>query len=231
MPKQRTSAFKLAQSNGTREAGRLTADIQQVLATSAMKTMLRTDEGLQVGPFLLKADSLDVVGQPTPEQWADIGRQFDEWGGALNWWIGDWAYYAYHTWGMGYEQIAEMTGFEYGTIKNCASVTSRIPPAFRPQSLRHDWLKWNHYVELVKAPEAQFEYWLNRTINERLSVRALRKLINPSILPEPMALADRKNKRIFNQVWRAVENGGEGLRREDIEHLERWITEVKRQLG
>lgn len=234
MAKKSVSAFDLAK-RGQDENAATPSTVQngmQALDAGAMLRARFTDEGMQIGPFLLKSDRLDVVGDPSYEQWLEIGARIARWDDALQWWIGDWAHYAYHTWGIGYEQIAERADFyTYGTIKNCASITSRIPASFRPQSLRSDRLNWNHYVVLAGMSENDLRYWLDRVVEENLSARALAKLVNPPALPEPMALTDRKNKRVFNRVWRALESGGGGLKREDVEQLERWVSELRKSLG
>jgi hypothetical protein len=101
--------------------------------------------------------------------WLATGRRLGAIGRCSQWWIGDWIRYGTSRWGERYAEAARVTGYDVASLRNMAWVASRFD-----LSLRSDKLTWSHHVLLAPLePEAQ-KHWLDRALEERLSVADLR---------------------------------------------------------
>lgn len=114
--------------------------------------------------------SLVIVGDLAFEEWNAIGAQIGEIGHASLWWLGDWLQYgAKQPYGEKYAQAIENTGYEYGTLRNAASVAGRIE-----LSRRRDSLSWGHHAEVAKLDPAEQDVWLDRAEAEKWTCGQLR---------------------------------------------------------
>jgi hypothetical protein len=93
------------------------------------------------------------------EEWEEAGRFLGRLGNACAWAIGDWVLHGqYAGYGAKYETALEQTGFEYGTLRNYASVAGRFE-----LSRRRDKLSFGHHQAVASLGEREQEAWLDRT--------------------------------------------------------------------
>lgn len=110
-----------------------------------------------------------------------VGKRLSELAGATTWLIGDWlaygqTHYLDSKWGKRvpdglYEQVASETGMAIQTLTNAKYVCTALP-----LSLRREKLTFAHALEVVsRAPKGQYEFWVGKTVDEDLTVKALRE--------------------------------------------------------
>jgi hypothetical protein len=102
-------------------------------------------------------------------EWVAAGRRLGAIGRCSQWWIGDWIRYGTAKWGEKYAEAARVTGYDVASLRNMAWVASRFDV-----SLRSDKLTWSHHVLLAPLELDQQRRWLQRAIEQRLSVSDLR---------------------------------------------------------
>lgn len=115
----------------------------------------------------------DVVWTPgdgmTLEGWTAAGRRLGLIGRGMQWWLGDWIRFGNARWGERYREASRITGYEVGTLRNMAWVSGQFD-----RSLRRKDLSWSHYPLLAKLPPDQRPEWIERAVEDRLSVEDLR---------------------------------------------------------
>lgn len=102
-------------------------------------------------------------------EWLATGRRLGAIGRCSQWWIGDWIRYGASRWGERYAEAARVTGYDVASLRNMAWVASQFD-----LSLRSDKLTWSHHVLLAPLEPAQQRRWLDRALEQRLSVADLR---------------------------------------------------------
>jgi len=101
--------------------------------------------------------------------WLATGRRLGAIGRCSQWWIGDWIRYGTSRWGERYAEAARVTGYDVASLRNMAWVASQFD-----LSLRSDKLTWSHHVLLAPLEPDEQKRWLDRALEERLSVADLR---------------------------------------------------------
>lgn len=102
-------------------------------------------------------------------EWISTGRRLGTIGRCSQWWIGDWIRFGTARWGEKYSEAARVTGYDVASLRNMAWVASRFD-----LSLRSDRLSWSHHVLLAPLEEREQRHWLEKALEERLSVSDLR---------------------------------------------------------
>jgi len=114
-----------------------------------------------------------VAWQPPSDigqaEWLSTGRRLGTIGRCSQWWIGDWIRYGTARWGEKYVEAARVTGYDVASLRNMAWVAAQFD-----SSLRSDKLSWSHHVLLAPLTMDQQRAWIERAIDERLSVADLR---------------------------------------------------------
>lgn len=120
---------------------------------------------------------LAVEGQPSLDEWLEVGTLLNKASDSVHWWIGDWLNYGMEHYSSTYDKAMELLenkglNFHYGTIRNDKYVALQIA-----LSRRRDSLKWSHHQEVAPLPPEQQEYWLNYAEEHELTTRELRAAI------------------------------------------------------
>jgi len=102
-------------------------------------------------------------------EWLSTGRRLGAIGRCSQWWIGDWIRFGTARWGEKYTEAARVTGYDVASLRNMAWVASQFD-----LSLRSDRLSWSHHVLLAPLEEGEQRHWLEKALEERLSVADLR---------------------------------------------------------
>lgn len=144
------------------------------------------------GTFTFRGYQLTGVGlaggEGSSEQdWLELGGVLRALEGSLQWLIGDWVAAGELRWGKTYEEICELTGYEYGTVRNYAYIARSVN-----LSLRNDKLSHAHHalVAPIDDPDLQRQ-WLQYAVEHRLSVAKLRA---------EMRAADEEAQRQISQM-------------------------------
>lgn len=106
----------------------------------------------------------------TYEEWLRHGSRLGLAGRSAAWWIGDWVRYGTARYGSKYAAASRVTGYDRQTLMNMVYVASRFEI-----SRRRENLSWSHHAELAALDIEEQEHWLDRSIQDRLTVRDLRE--------------------------------------------------------
>ena len=107
----------------------------------------------------------------TKEEWMDGFNSLKKIEGCIQFWIGDFLTYRNQKWGM-YDDIAEETGYEKKALQNIKYVADKVK-----SSLRLEDLSFSHHSEVASLTPEKQELFLNKAVEEKLSVRELREEI------------------------------------------------------
>jgi len=119
----------------------------------------------------LSKTNLTFKREVSKDEWMDVFKALKQVEGCVQFWIGDCLAYRQQKWGM-YDDIAEETGYDKQTLKNLKSVSENVLSTVRLPNL-----SYTHHAEVAKlTPEKQTEF-LNKAVEEKLSVRELRSKI------------------------------------------------------
>jgi hypothetical protein len=119
-----------------------------------------------------KKDKLIIKEGMDFKTWEKLGHALKSMQGSIQWWLGDWLNYGEKHYGETYTQAIEITGYEYDTLAQFKSVSSRVESCSREQNLSFS----HHKAVAPLEPEEQKEY-LDIAEKENLSVSKLRDRI------------------------------------------------------
>jgi hypothetical protein len=183
------------------------------------------ERGIRIGSFLVTSVGLEFADGLTEEEWIDFYKAVEGIKTSLNWILGDYFAYGQSAFHKTYDQMAAFTGLKSETIETYASICRNVPKLIRINSL-----SFGHHRLVAKFDEHAQIKWLEAAVDNKWSVGQMKRAIEGTVTPTLPPLADRKNKRIISRIWKAVENNGDGLTREDVQHLRRWLDEVERTM-
>jgi DNA methylase len=129
-------------------------------------------------PGEISATALVLDRSLSFEQWEAVGRTFDNIGGGLLWWIGDWLNYGEKNYGETYSQALDFTNYEYQTLMDARWVAGKVEI-----SRRRENLPWSHHKEIAALPPAEQDEWLDEAEPDtpdgkpKLSRNSLRRAI------------------------------------------------------
>ena len=112
-------------------------------------------------------------------EWEHIGDCLKLVEGSVQWWLGDWLNFGERKYGEMYSQALSATDYDYGTLRDFKWVAGNVE-----LSLRKDNLSFNHHKEVARIPKENQKYYLDKAIQEDLSVRELREIIKKDKTPE-----------------------------------------------
>jgi hypothetical protein len=138
-------------------------------ATLSAPARLLDERGPQRSPSAISKVAWLPQGDLGQAEWLATGRRLGAIGRCSQWWIGDWIRYGASRWGERYAEAARVTGYDVASLRNMAWVASQFN-----LSLRSDKLTWSHHVLLAPLEPEQQRRWLERALEERLSVADLR---------------------------------------------------------
>lgn len=194
----------------------------------------------QEGVFYYKRFAITKTGLAFPEdgdvsqdEWLDVGLQLKKLDESIQWNLGDLCEFARYAWGMTYDDMAQRLDYEEQTLRTYAYVAQAVDPLIRINSLSH---AHHRLVASIRrkdgTPDTEMQgEWLHRAAENNWTLAEFRKQLKGEKprLPASSPLADPKNRKVFNRVWRSLEAGAT-IQQDDIVHLERWLAEVKSQI-
>jgi len=119
----------------------------------------------------LSKTNLTFKRDVSKDEWMDVFKALKQVEGCVQFWIGDCLAYRQQKWGM-YDDIAEETGMEENTLRQYKQVSEQVKSDTRVSDL-----SWTHHREVASLPPEKQELFLNKAVEEKLSVRELREEI------------------------------------------------------
>lgn len=113
------------------------------------------------------------------ESWKVLGARLGAYSTASLWWLGDWLDFGRQMYGSRYKLGVELTGLDYQTLRNYASIARRFK-----LSRRRDRLSFQHHAEVAALSDAEQDEWLDRAEREKWSRNELRRRLRAE-LPRP----------------------------------------------
>jgi hypothetical protein len=138
-------------------------------ATLSGVAQLPNEPGPRRSPSAISKVAWLPQGDLGQAEWLATGRRLGAIGRCSQWWIGDWIRFGASRWGERYAEAARVTGYDVASLRNMAWVASQFD-----LSLRSDKLTWSHHVLLAPLEPEQQRRWLDRALEQRLSVADLR---------------------------------------------------------
>ncbi len=205
------------------------------------------------GSYAYKRFAFNGVGLQAPsdvtlDEWLEFGQIMTGIETAIQWVVGDWGVVGaeqLNQWvsdeeaetndfDSKYAYLLKQTNYAYQTLRDYAWVASNVPV-----SIRIDTLSFSHHRAVAALHDDdgnplvnEQRKWLLRAIENGWSVEQLKQAMRekrPALLAIS-PLADKKNRRIFNSVWRSLEKG-RAVKKDHIQHLRKWLDEVEQSLG
>ena len=115
----------------------------------------------------------------TREQWEELASTIQQMAVSVPWWVGDLLVYGQRFGEEMWQAIKERGGADYERLRKYMWVSERIAIGTRVPAL-----KWSHHREVADLEPDDQRVWLQRALDEGLSVNALRKAISGE-QPEP----------------------------------------------
>lgn len=106
------------------------------------------------------------------EAWRQFGARVGRYAGAAPWWLGDWLAHGRFKYGRRYKEAIAVTGLDYQTLPNYASVARRFDP-----SRRRTNLTFQHLADVCALADDEQDRWLDRAAAEGWSRNELRRRI------------------------------------------------------
>ena len=180
------------------------------------------DGTVQIGHFKLTGTGLVVEDDSTFDEWETLGGILHRLEGSIQWLIGDWLNYGAWAWGDKYQPVAEAIGYDEKTLRNYAWVARNVV-----LSLRKDKLSFGHHNIVAGFPADEQNYWLNRAVDEGLSIAKLRKAIQGGdALDDGGALIAPKTTKLISTSMREAE----GASQQGRQHIAAMLEDAARQI-
>lgn len=120
----------------------------------------------------LSKTNLTFKRDVSKDEWMDVFKVLKQVEGCVQFWIGDCLAYRQQKWGM-YDDIAEDTGYEIETLRKYKKISEGIE-----SGLRRPDLSFSHHEQVAFLEPDKQELFLNKAVEEGLSVRDLRREIH-----------------------------------------------------
>lgn len=115
------------------------------------------------GPFTLTSSGLKVEGNPTIEQWAEVGQILAVMDRALAFLVGDWIRFGEDRYGEMAAQFIDARQWQPETVRNYVWLAERVP---QPNRMLDRGLTIRHHQLVAKLPPAEQGRWLRRALND-----------------------------------------------------------------
>lgn len=127
--------------------------------------------------LLLDCGTVDTCSWTPPErmtfqQWAEIGRKFQQIDTSINWWLGDWLNEGDKRYGETYAQAIEVTGHKIDQLQECKRVSASVKSANRLA-----FLSWTHHKHVAPLPEDEQLSLLATALENDWSSRELDEVV------------------------------------------------------
>jgi hypothetical protein len=106
------------------------------------------------------------------DRWKAVGARLAAYSDAASWWLGDWMAFGQAKYGRRYKEGIALTGLEYQTLRNYATIARRFDV-----SRRRDNLSFQHHAEVCSLSDDDQERWLDVADRHGWSKTELRRRV------------------------------------------------------
>lgn len=124
---------------------------------------------LSAGCFRATLTGLEVVGEPSVQDWLAYGEGLRRLGKAAVWCLADWLNYGQRAYGEAYSQALSETDYKLSTLKALKYVAHNIAPAQRSAHV-----PFSHHREVASLPAYDQREWLEKAAEGQWSRDHLR---------------------------------------------------------
>ena len=142
-----------------------------------------TETALLADGFEITATGINVIGEPTLEQFGEAVEKCGRIANATQWALGDLLIYAEGRgdWGEMYTQFVHMTDRSYHQVAKAARVSKHFPPGELRQHAND--LSFTHHYEALRAPRAERMDLLADAVDREWSAAELRDRVDAVLVP------------------------------------------------
>jgi hypothetical protein len=130
------------------------------------------DDGqITVGKFHISKTGLQIADGVSVEEWQAFGQHIRTMETSIQWIIGDWLAYGERVHGATYQEVAELTGYAYGTLQNLVWVSKQFEISYRYEKLSH-----THHQMALSLCDGNVEcalQWLERASSEGWAIKKM----------------------------------------------------------
>lgn len=135
---------------------------------------------------------LEIEGKPSTEEWYDTFQKVSQIHGMSQFYLGDLVVCAEYEWGDKYTDLIDLTGYDYKTLANYASVARRFSPQFREQLVpdvgKNGLPAFGAFDAVTSIDDDRAAYFLRMVSNGKWSIAKLREEVkrykNGGALPD-----------------------------------------------
>lgn len=132
-----------------------------------------TDDGgaITVGNFRISKIGLQIAEGVNVDEWQAFGQHIRMMETSIQWIIGDWLAYGEREYGKTYQEVAELTGYTYETLRNLVWVARQFE-----MSSRNDNLSFGHHQTALALCEGHAEVafqWLTTASENGWSIKKM----------------------------------------------------------
>jgi len=127
--------------------------------------------------LLIDCGTVDTCSWTPPanmtfQQWAEIGRKFQQIDTSINWWLGDWLNEGDKRYGETYAQAIEVTGHKIDQLQECKRVSASVKSANRLALL-----SWTHHLRVASLSDEEQRLLLAAAVEHDWSSRELDEVV------------------------------------------------------
>jgi hypothetical protein len=135
----------------------------------------------------LNKTSLVFNRDVSQEEWESVFNSLKLVEGCVQFWLGDCLRYREHKWGGMYDYIPGSAEYSKKALENFVWVSNKVD-----SSLRRENLRFEHHKQVAALPPERQQYFLDKAVDEKLTVRELKKAIQGE--KEPVKKEPEKKK-------------------------------------
>jgi hypothetical protein len=152
------------------------------------------------------------------DRWKVVGARLAAYSDAASWWLGDWLAFGQAKYGRRYKEGIALTGLEYQTLRNYATVARRFDV-----SRRRDNLSFQHHAEVCALSDEDQDHWLDQAAAPGWSKSELRRRVRAATARGPVEARSAVLRLVIGprraQQWR------EAASRDDCA-LDAWVMQM-----
>lgn len=130
-----------------------------------------TETGIEIGNFKILPTGLQIAGHINVDEWQAFGQHIRMMETSIQWIIGDWLAYGEREYGKTYQEVAELTGYAYGTLQNLVWIAKQFEFSYRYEKLSH-----THHQKALLACNGDVQLaqkWLSEASEHGWSVKRM----------------------------------------------------------
>ncbi|MDX2078696.1 MAG: hypothetical protein SFZ02_19850 [bacterium] len=195
--------------------------------------VLQSDTGaIDIGNFRVLATGLQIADGVDVEEWQAFGQHIRMMETSIQWIIGDWLAYGERVYGKTYQEVAELTGYTYETLRNLVWVVRQFD-----LSSRNDKLSFGHHQTALALCDGNGKVafdWLQSASDNGWSIKKMAdeiKGVPPALPPVKGRMAKFwANFELFSKKnVQIASRAGEAERRQMADALRKLADDLERR--